>query len=161
MLCVDEPGLYRLILRSDKPEAEPFMEWVTSEVLPALRKTGSYIAPDKLHALEELASTQKQLIAVQASQIEYTRQQAETDIKQSQEQILRLQRQNEALANMMDESKATMQRAIRAQRPIGEKEKAEILTDYDNGLTIKVLQHRYYRSSSIIRRTLREAGVEL
>ena len=39
---VDEPGLYRLILRSDKPEAEPFMEWVTSEVLPSIRKTGTY-----------------------------------------------------------------------------------------------------------------------
>jgi prophage antirepressor-like protein len=42
---VDEPGLYRLILRSDKPEAEPFMEWVTSEVLPAIRKTGTYTVP--------------------------------------------------------------------------------------------------------------------
>ncbi len=44
MLCVDESGLYRLILRSDKPEAEPFMEWVTSEVLPSIRKTGQYNA---------------------------------------------------------------------------------------------------------------------
>ncbi len=35
MSMVDEPGMYRLILRSDKPEAEPVMEWVTSEVLPA------------------------------------------------------------------------------------------------------------------------------
>lgn len=42
---VDESGLYRLILRSDKPEAEPFMEWVTSEVLPAIRKTGTYTVP--------------------------------------------------------------------------------------------------------------------
>jgi prophage antirepressor-like protein len=45
MITVDEPGLYRLVLRSDKPEAEPFMEWVTSEVLPAIRKTGSYSTP--------------------------------------------------------------------------------------------------------------------
>jgi len=42
MLTVDEPGLYRLVLRSDKPEAEPFMEWVTSDVLPTIRKTGRY-----------------------------------------------------------------------------------------------------------------------
>lgn len=40
---VDEPGMYRLILRSNKPQAEPFMEWVTSEVLPAIRKTGRYL----------------------------------------------------------------------------------------------------------------------
>jgi prophage antirepressor-like protein len=42
MLCIDEAGLYRLVLRSDKPEAEPFMEWVTAEVLPSIRRTGSY-----------------------------------------------------------------------------------------------------------------------
>ncbi len=42
MSMVDEPGLYRLILRSNKPEAEPVMEWVTSEVLPTIRKTGGY-----------------------------------------------------------------------------------------------------------------------
>ncbi len=45
MNAVDEPGLYRLILRSDKPQAEPLMEWVTAEVLPAIRKTGSYRQP--------------------------------------------------------------------------------------------------------------------
>lgn len=39
---ISESGLYRLVLRSDKPEAEPFIDWVTSEVLPALRKTGRY-----------------------------------------------------------------------------------------------------------------------
>lgn len=42
MLCVDETGLYRIVLRSNKPEAEPFMEWVTAEVLPTIRRTGSY-----------------------------------------------------------------------------------------------------------------------
>ena len=41
MNTVDEPGLYRLILRSDKPAAEPLLEWVTSEVLPSIRKTGA------------------------------------------------------------------------------------------------------------------------
>lgn len=51
MNVVDEPGLYRLILRSDKPQAEPFMEWVTAEVLPAIRKTGGYghsVPPDSM-----------------------------------------------------------------------------------------------------------------
>lgn len=39
---ISEPGLYRLVLRSDKPQAEPFMEWITAEVLPSIRKTGRY-----------------------------------------------------------------------------------------------------------------------
>lgn len=42
---ISESGLYRLVLRSDKPQAEPFIEWVTSEVLPAIRKTGKYKSP--------------------------------------------------------------------------------------------------------------------
>lgn len=39
---INESGLYSVILRSDKPQAKPFRRWVTHEVLPAIRKTGSY-----------------------------------------------------------------------------------------------------------------------
>ena len=39
---VSESGMYALILRSDKPQAKPFRKWVTSEVLPSIRRTGSY-----------------------------------------------------------------------------------------------------------------------
>lgn len=39
---VNESGLYDLIFRSNKPEAKAFRKWVTSEVLPALRRTGCY-----------------------------------------------------------------------------------------------------------------------
>lgn len=42
MYVVNEPGLYSLILGSRKPETKPFKRWVTHEVLPTLRKTGSY-----------------------------------------------------------------------------------------------------------------------
>jgi prophage antirepressor-like protein len=41
-ICVNESGLYSLIIRSDKPDAKKFKRWVTSEVLPSIRKTGSY-----------------------------------------------------------------------------------------------------------------------
>lgn len=40
---VSESGLYKLIMRSDKPEAKAFQDWVTREVLPAVRKTGGYL----------------------------------------------------------------------------------------------------------------------
>jgi prophage antirepressor-like protein len=39
---INESGLYELIIRSDKPEARSFRRWVTAEVLPQIRKTGSY-----------------------------------------------------------------------------------------------------------------------
>lgn len=42
MTIVNEPGLYGLVLGSRKPEAKRFKRWVTHEVLPAIRKTGSY-----------------------------------------------------------------------------------------------------------------------
>ncbi len=45
MLVVNESGLYALVLRSRKPEARKFIKWVTSEVLPAIRKTGKYERP--------------------------------------------------------------------------------------------------------------------
>lgn len=43
MKVVSESGLYKLVLRSDKPDAKPFQDWVTQEVLPAIRKDGAYI----------------------------------------------------------------------------------------------------------------------
>ena len=44
VLCVTEPGFYRLVLRSRKPEAKAFQRWVTHDVLPALRADGAYVA---------------------------------------------------------------------------------------------------------------------
>lgn len=41
-IVVNESGLYSVILRSDKPEAKSFRRWITHEVLPKIRRTGSY-----------------------------------------------------------------------------------------------------------------------
>lgn len=43
-LIVSEPGFYKLVLKSRKPEAKAFQRWVTHEVLPSIRKKGGYIA---------------------------------------------------------------------------------------------------------------------
>ena len=42
LITVNESGLYNIISRSDKPQAKPFQDWITKEVLPTLRKTGKY-----------------------------------------------------------------------------------------------------------------------
>lgn len=47
-LIINESGLYSLILRSRKPEAKRFKKWVTSEVLPSIRKHGGYMTPEKV-----------------------------------------------------------------------------------------------------------------
>lgn len=46
MLIINESGLYSLILASKLPNAKAFKRWVTSEVLPAIRKTGKYAVTD-------------------------------------------------------------------------------------------------------------------
>lgn len=55
MLIINESGLYSLILSSRKPEARNFSRWVTKEVLPSIRKTGSYSLEQPKTKLEMLA----------------------------------------------------------------------------------------------------------
>lgn len=77
---ISEPGLYRLVMRSRKPEAKEFQRWVTHEVLPQIRKTGGYIpttdADDDMTILakavmigQRTMEAQKQRIAAQESHI--------------------------------------------------------------------------------------------
>lgn len=71
MTIISESGLYNVILRSDKPEAKPFRKWVTSEVLPQIRKTGAYMAPadpnlpPELAMVEGLLNSMKQMYSTQ------------------------------------------------------------------------------------------------
>ena len=65
MLVVNEAGLYKLVMRSDKPVAEKFQEWVCETVLPSIRKKGEYILTEYKQKLEEkqkkIEDQQKQL----------------------------------------------------------------------------------------------------
>lgn len=77
MVIVNESGLYHVILRSDKPEAAPFRRWVTNDVLPAIRKTGSYSVaqpdpnlPPELAMVEGLLNGVKKLYITQQEQTE-------------------------------------------------------------------------------------------
>jgi prophage antirepressor-like protein len=64
MTIINESGLYSLILGSRKPEAKKFKKWVTSEVLPAIRKTGRYEAPQAVEvAVETINPAQYQALA--------------------------------------------------------------------------------------------------
>lgn len=54
--CVNEPGLYALVLGSRKPEAKAFKRWITHEVIPSIRKTGQY-QQKPMSALEMFAQS--------------------------------------------------------------------------------------------------------
>ena len=58
---INESGLYALIFKSRKPAAKKFRKWVTNEVLPTLRKTGTYTIPQE--ALETITRVQRQELA--------------------------------------------------------------------------------------------------
>ena len=58
---INESGLYSLILSSKLPSAKKFKSWVTSEVLPAIRKTGSYNLPDFSNPARQLGLGQKNM----------------------------------------------------------------------------------------------------
>lgn len=70
MLTLSEQGLYFFLGRSDKPAALPMQKWIAGEVLPSIRKTGSYgVTPfrapkNMLEALEFAAETEKQRMAL-------------------------------------------------------------------------------------------------
>ena len=76
MRIVSESGLYCMVLGSRKPEARQFQRWVVREVLPSIRKTGSYTAapafqvPKTLSEALRLAADQQEQIEAQALQIE-------------------------------------------------------------------------------------------
>lgn len=86
VLLVNEPGLYALIGSSRKPVAKSFRRWVNHEVLPSIRKTGSYslqnVSPDELIVLlaQQNVETRKQIEALKRQQDELQRNQADQAI---------------------------------------------------------------------------------
>lgn len=59
---INESGLYSLILKSRKPEAKAFKKWVTSEVLPSIRKYGYYISPSSELSRKERNAMERSLL---------------------------------------------------------------------------------------------------
>lgn len=88
--CINESGLYAVILRSDKPQAKPFRKWVTNEVLPSIRKHGAYMTDQTL----ERALTSPDFLIELATQLkaeQAQRKQLETTVAVQNQQIAELQ----------------------------------------------------------------------
>ena len=87
MTTVNESGLYAVILRSDKPQAKPFRLWVTSEVLPSIRKHGAYMTDQ---TLEQALTSPDFLIqlATQLKEEKEQRKQLEAKVEQDKPKVL-------------------------------------------------------------------------
>lgn len=67
---INEAGLYSLVIRSNKPEAKQFKRWITHEVLPSIRKTGVYVAPQLSQLSPELQMAAQILQAMSKVELE-------------------------------------------------------------------------------------------
>lgn len=67
-VIVSESGLYKLAMRSDKPEAKAFQDWVAREVLPSIRKNGAYVKDQEKVATGEMSPMELALRGYEALQ---------------------------------------------------------------------------------------------
>lgn len=107
MKFINESGLYTLIARSNKPEARRFQRWVTSEVLPSIRKTGSYgLQIDKhdllLLNISKAKTPEERALAI--SELEQYHEDEKHALKAENEQ---LEANNEILTQQRDKAIAT------------------------------------------------------
>ncbi|MET4634919.1 BRO-N domain-containing protein [Kaistia defluvii] len=63
-VLITESGLYKLVMRSDKPKAKEFQNWVTQVVLPSIRKDGGYVMGEEKLATGEMTEDQFILTAM-------------------------------------------------------------------------------------------------
>ncbi|MFM7980487.1 MAG: Bro-N domain-containing protein, partial [Candidatus Fonsibacter sp.] len=66
-MFINEPGLYKLIFQSKAANAEAFTDWECSEVLPAIRKTGSYMTKEQAIKKWKLIDDDKQEAQIKAN----------------------------------------------------------------------------------------------
>lgn len=119
MKFINESGLYTLIARSNKPEARKFQRWVTSEVLPSIRKTGSYnvqqqqITPsymieDRIKRASAWIEEQKQMLQLEAEKAQ-------------------LVADNENLNQILTDTSERLNHAIKTKAQINDKRTATIM----------------------------------
>ncbi len=86
LLIINEPGLYKLIIKSRKPEAKEFQRWVTHVVLPSIRKTGSY----SVQSIQQKESSMLDMMETTIKILRVHDQRIEALEKKSTEQVLQL-----------------------------------------------------------------------
>lgn len=84
---ITESGLYAVIVRSDKPNARKFRKWVTSDVLPTIRKTGGYVNNDELFISTYLPYADENTKLIFSQTLKTVREQNET-IKRQKKEII-------------------------------------------------------------------------
>jgi prophage antirepressor-like protein len=84
---INEPGLYLLVIRSNKSEAKQFKRWITHEVIPSIRKYGTYMTPETIEKVLLNPDTIIK-IATQLKEEQQKRIEAETKLEQQKPLVL-------------------------------------------------------------------------
>lgn len=114
--AINESGLYKLVMRSDKPEAKAFQDWVTRVVLPAIRKDGAYVLGEEKVVTGEISEDELILRAMQAQQKKVDRLVLERDRLQAhnlllQKEKMHLEDYNQRILPAAEVGQAVGQRA--------------------------------------------------
>ena len=107
MVYISEQNLYKVIMRSDKPQAEPFQDWVCGEVLPTIRKTGGYIATAPEMSDAEILAKAVLVAQTTIANRETRIKQLENENEGQKQLIAQMQKGNDYL-NVILESKGTL-----------------------------------------------------
>lgn len=91
MTVINESGFYSLVLRSKLPEAKKFKRWVTSEVLPQIRKTGGYIPVDEKDNEIEIMAKALQIMDRTIKMMDRTIEKQDIKIKELEGDVYKLE----------------------------------------------------------------------
>ena len=137
---VDEDGLYDVILDSKKPEAKSFRKWLTSEVLPSIRKTGGYIA--------ERADDTPEDIMARALKV------ADATLKRREERIKELEVSNKQLTSIALEYQEHITQITPAANYAN-----EVLLSEDSYTSTQMAKELGLRSAQALHQELKNRGV--
>ena len=140
LLFINEKNLYKVIMRSDKPQAEPFQDWVCGEVLPSIRKTGGYIATTPEMSDEEIMA--RALIV------------ANEAIKRKDEKIKALEQLNENNEQVINSQRKEIEKAIPKVKYY-----EETLQSVNTYTTTQIAKELGYNSANILHGLLKNAGI--
>jgi prophage antirepressor-like protein len=132
LLTVTEPGLYRLVFTSRKPEAKEFRRWVFHEILPSIRKTGSY-------------SVQLQDPFAHVEVREFLDVLINADLQRSQLRVLCLVRRAEAEGTSDELDYGTIARRLNLHRSTA----FRVVVSLENAGLMQVRRRRMYQINSV------------
>lgn len=146
-LFVNEDGLYDVLLDSRKPEARLFRKWITSDVLPSIRKTGGYIATSQEDTPE--------LIMARALQV------AQTTIEKHNARIMQLEAENAKInkvAEQAEEQVLQLSETVASMKP--KADYCDIILQSRETVAITQIAQDYGMTAKALNVLLRNFGIQ-